>query len=343
MKQADAQLISSAHHIAYLTNLYFFSETEREAYLIITKNKKYLITDKRYSDEARIKAKGFRIIESGTLNFISGEIEEFLKKENIKILGIEEKNLTVFEYKKIKKVIYTKPLFLENLRSIKTHKEILQITKACNLTDLAFEYILKKIKVGISEKEIANELILFFRKNNADYSFPPIVAFGENSSIPHHEPSTVKLKKNQIVLLDFGVKINNYCSDMTRTIYFGKADKRFKEIYNLVLNAQKSAIEKIKSGSKASEIDNLARKVIKEKYEDFSHALGHGIGLEVHEAPTISSRSKELLKNGMIFSIEPGIYIPGYGGVRIEDIVLVRDGKAELISKAKRGLIELNA
>jgi len=343
MNPQTAKFISSIPNIIYLTNLSFFSENEREVFLIITKNKKFIITDKRYSDAVRKYAKDFILIESGAMNFITNEAKSFFEKLNIKILEFEENNLTVFEYKKLIKTVKMIPLEIDTLRLIKNENEINSIRKACGIADSAFEYILTKIKIGVSEKQIAEELIDYFRKSHADYSFRPIVAFGKNSTVPHHEPTNKKLTENQIVLMDFGVKINNYCSDMTRTVFFGKADEKFKNIYTTVLQAQKNAIENIKLGQKTSIIDLAARNHIKKHFEDIPHSVGHGIGLEVHEAPNISPNSKDKVQNGMIFSIEPGIYIRRYGGVRIEDLVLVRSGKAELISKAKRGIIAINA
>lgn len=343
MKNPDANLISSAKNISYISNISFFSETEREVFLIISKNKKFLITDRRYSEEIRNKTIGFEIIDSGALNFIANETKEFFKKEKIKSLGFEENNLTVSEFKNLSKNINLIPIDLKSLREIKTNEEIKLIKRACKTTDSAFKFILSKLKVGVTERSIAHELEDYFKNKNVSNSFQPIVAFGKNSSIPHHESNNTKLRKNQIVLLDFGVKVSGYCSDMTRTVFFGKADAKFKRMYQTVLDAQKIAIGKIIDGIKASEIDKAARDfIIKNGYPNIIHSVGHGIGLEVHESPSVSPKSKDIIKNNMVFSIEPGIYLNEYGGVRIEDLVLVRPTKVELISKAKRGLIELN-
>lgn len=341
-KRQEAKLISSVKNIEYLTNLYFFSETEREAFLIISENKKFLVTDRRYSEEARKKTKDIEIIENGALNFITSVAKDFFKKNYIRTVGYEENNLTAWEYKKLKKLVKMEPLDLKNLRSIKNLDEIKNIKKACKITDEAFSFILTKLKIGVTEKEISDNFISFFQKNNSTFSFNPIVAFGKNSSVPHHKSGGKKLSRNQIVLLDFGVKVNNYCSDMTRTIFFGKADEKFKDIYHTVLEAQKAAIKNIKVEGKASTIDKISREIIKKKYDDIPHALGHGIGLEVHEPPFISPKSKDKIKNNMIFSIEPGIYIPDYGGVRVEDLILVENGKAKTMYKSTKKLIELN-
>ncbi len=266
------------------------------------------------------------------------KIFENLSKK-IKKIGIEENDLSVAEYKKIRKHFKTVNLKeLSNLRTIKGEDEILKIEKACKLGDEAFDFILKKLKLGVSEKQIAFELEFFIKRNGADISFPPIVAFGKNSSIPHHQTSDKRLKTKSIVLLDFGVKLGNYCSDMTRTIFFGKADDKFKKIYNTVLASQQKAIESLKSSMvngqwsidarnadssevdsiRASDIDLVTRNhIVKQGYPTNPHSLRHGIGIEVHESPRLSPESKDILKPGMVFSIEPGIYLAGFGGVRI--------------------------
>ena len=343
MRNPDAKLISSAKNITYLTNISFFSETEREVYLIISKNKKIIITARRYSEEVRKKTKGFEVIDSGALNFIANETGRFFKNEKIKSLGYEENNLTVSEFKILEKKIKMIPIDLRGLREIKSDEEIRNIKKACKIGDSAFNFILSKLMKGVTEREIADEFEDYFKSKNAGSSFQPIVAFGKNSSVPHHQSNNTKLRKNQIVLLDFGVKVNGYCSDMTRTVFFGSADSEFKRMHQTVLDAQQSAINTIKDGIKASNIDKAARDfIIKNGYPDIIHSVGHGIGLEIHESPSLSPKSKDIIKNNMVFSIEPGIYLNEYGGVRIEDLVLVRPTKAELISKAKRSLIELN-
>lgn len=332
-EKLDGIFVSSVSNIIYLTGFSSFSKDEREVYLLIGKDFQYVITDGRYSEAVKKNIPHLKLFEKG----YKKSTEDLFKKhkKDINILGIEEGNLTVGEFKIIKKHFKKlKHLEVGYLRSIKNKEEIDKIKKACDLGDKAFNYILTKIKTGITEKEIAYNLERFIREKGAENSFPIIVAFDKNSSVPHHQTGDTELKSGDIVLIDMGVKIDNYCSDMTRTIFFGKPSQKQKEIYNVVLSAQKKALEflnkqiKIDKKVKASEVDKVARDYIKSKgFPDIPHSLGHGIGLEVHEHPSLSPKSKEILEEGMVFSIEPGIYIEDFGGVRIEDLYTIKNGK----------------
>lgn len=348
LKEFDAILVSSWGNITYLTNYSGFSQTERECFLLITHSKQYLITDKRYSEALTRVAKDFEVLDTGVLHFITKDAKDFFEKEKIKTVGFEDYDLTVSEYSKLKKMARTRPVDLRNLRIIKRKDEIENIKKACAIGDETFAFILKELRVGISEREISDKLETFINLKGADFSFAPIVAFGKNSSVPHHLSGQTKLKKNQIVLLDFGVKVNNYCSDMTRTVFYGSADAQFKRMHEVVLQAQTKAIEFLKSSIinhksiSGKQIDAVARNyIIKQGYPNIIHSLGHGVGIEVHESPHLSPNSKDLIQSGMIFSVEPGIYLPNNGGVRIEDLVLVTKKGAELISHANREIIEI--
>ncbi len=341
LEKVDAILISSNSNIIYLTSYSNFSISERECFLLITKNKRYLITDKRYSEALKRDLKDFEIIDIGATRFLSN-CSDFLKNLKIKKLGFEDDDLKVNEYTTLRKSVILSSVDLSDLRILKTQNEIKNIKSAANVSDKAFEFITKKLKVGVTEKEIAFILKQYIEEKSDGISFDPIVAFGENSSIPHHLSGNAKLKKNQIVLLDFGAKINNYSSDMTRTVFFGKADHKFKEIYETVLQAQKLAIEKVKPGATGHEVDDAARDFITSKnFSQIPHSVGHGIGINVHEKPYISPNSHKKISENMVFSIEPGIYITSYGGVRIEDLVLVTKSGVELISNSKKEIIEI--
>lgn len=232
-------------------------------------------------------------------------------------------------------------------RGIKTPNEIAKIKKACKLGDKVYSQILKRIRLNISEKELAREIVRLIRLNNARLAFRPIVAFGKNSSEVHHKPTNLKLNIDHgFIMIDMGVKLNGYCSDMTRTVFFGLANKTQRKIYKTVLEAQRKSIELIKnyfndiyyySGLKAKDVDKVARDyIIKRGFPNIPHSVGHGIGKRVHESFRLSPKSKTILKNGMVFTIEPGIYIKGYGGVRIEDTFVLKSGKLIQLTKSPK-------
>ena len=364
----DAIFVSNVANIIYLTGFSNFSQEEREAYLIITKDEQFIITDGRYTEAVKKSVPHFELLERSSINRLK---DIFAKFNNIRVLGIEEDNLTVAEYKFVKKYFKQfKNVDLNTNREIKDKEEIVKITKACQLGDQLFDYILKKIRVGVTEKEIAWEMEKFVKKNNAQFSFDPIIAFGANSSVPHHQTGNTRLGsstpsgrsgRGELVLLDFGVRFENYCSDMTRTIFFGKPTDKQTEIYQTVLEVQTKAVEFIKAKLKANQpvrindVDKVAREYILSKnYPDIPHSLGHGIGLQVHEYPYLSAGVKENLEEGMVFSIEPGIYLPAgrqglegigsprseAGGVRIEDLFLISDkGLIKLTKSGSKLLI----
>lgn len=389
----DALLVSSVVNIAYLTGFGGFSKDEREAYLLIMTQPQglthkipgvfgYLFTDGRYFEEVKKVVKNFEIVKIPSLNSFYRELKKMIKKEKIKRLGFEKNNLTVGELERFNgsnhfsKLVPTENI-VENLRAIKDSSEIEAIQKACELTDKTFDYILEKIKPGISEKQLAFEIEFFIKKRDADISFPPIVAFGKNSAVPHHQTSNQRLAarqtgqprstaaaSGQLILIDFGARIENYCSDMTRVVFWGKATKEQKRIYRIVVDAQKKALEHLgrwqaellrshdssEVDLKAKEVDKVARSfIIKAGFKTMPHGLGHGVGLEVHELPRLSPRSKDILKPGMVFSLEPGIYLPasprqggpGEFGIRIEDSIVLEKSGPRILTQTPKEIIEL--
>lgn len=349
-EKLDGLLVTTVSNIIYLTGYSGFSYDEREAFLVITKNKEFLITDGRYSEAVKHYIPHFLLIEINPSKPLNKILKQMVHDEKISRLGFEANNLTYLEYERFKKIIHELiKIDLSSLRIIKDDKEIKYIKEACRIADLAFDYILKRIKLNITEKELAFILESFLKKKGAEPSFPTIVAYGAHSAIPHHQTSNEKLTKNNIILLDFGAKLNNYCSDITRTIYLGKADDKFRNVYNTVLEAQEKAIDflqnfkyKIKSGIMVNTVDNISRKyILKKGFPSIPHSLGHGIGIEVHEAPRISPKNKEILKEGMVFSIEPGIYISGWGGVRTEDLIALKASGLEILTKSRKNLVEI--
>ncbi|OGH06691.1 MAG: hypothetical protein A2W22_02250 [Candidatus Levybacteria bacterium RBG_16_35_11] len=228
---------------------------------------------------------------------------------------------------------------------IRSSREIEDIKKACRISDLAFNFILKKIKIGISEKELAKILSKFLRKKSGGISFRTIVAFGKNSSEVHHKVTNQKLKLSDVIMLDFGAKVNGVCSDITRTVFFGKATDEQKKVYQTVLKAQEKALKYLKSSimnqelCRGFDVDKIARDYIqKQGFPNIPHGLGHAIGRSVHQGPRLSPKSKFFLKPGMVFTIEPAIYLRNFG-VRIEDDILIAEKGIETLSKSPKKLL----
>ncbi|MFH1441793.1 MAG: aminopeptidase P family protein [Candidatus Omnitrophota bacterium] len=338
-KSIDALLINSAANISYLTNY-----ISRDSYLLISKKENIYFTDSRYTQEAKKKLnKNFVIEEIGISNYKSFAVSiyEACLRLKIKKIGFEEKHLYYSQYKKLKEDI-KKPLSLaptrdiiEEIRQIKSTDEINKIKEAINITIKAFNYIKKFIIPGKKEIEIAGQLENYIRHNGATgTSFDIIVASGPNSSFPHHLTSHRKIAKNEPVLIDLGVCYRGYKSDLTRVYFSGKMFPLMGKVYQILINAQERAIKEIKPSVKIKNIDTTARQYIANEGFGgfFNHSLGHGIGLEIHELPHISPKQNSELKEGMVFTIEPGIYLPGKFGIRIEDMVLVTKKGAEILS-----------
>lgn len=376
-QKLDAALISKVANIIYLTNYSGFSNEEREAFLLITPKSQYLFTDGRYSDAVKKLIPDFQLVEISSKNKLNDLLAELIKKHKIQKLGVEENDLKVTEYKTLKKILKNLIDFkFHEHRAVKTSEEINLITKACEIGDKAFDYVIKKIKPEITEKQLMFFLDRFIREQGFEPSFKTIVAFGENSAVPHHQSGERKLKKGDFVLLDFGVKFKNYCSDMTRTLVFAKPSQKQLLIYETVKQAQQKTYEylnqKIKQQSvisakagirakpagvlissqregvlsgmtneiKASDIDKVARDhILKSGFPTIPHSLGHGIGVEVHEHPYLGVNNKEVLKEGMVFSIEPGIYIADFGGVRIEDLYVIEKSGVRQLTTSPKELI----
>ncbi len=346
-QKLDAVLITSVPNIIYITDYNGFSPIEREAYLLVTTGNAFLIVSPLHFEETKEEAKNVKVLERTRETPFSEIIKDLIKKYDIKTCGFETESITFSEYKFISKLFPKfKSADLSNLRIIKTQNEIDSIKNACKLGDKAYSYILKNLRIGMTEKEIALELEWFIRKAGHDISFPPVVAFEEHAAVPHHNSGETKLKNNNLILLDFGAKVENYCSDMTRVFFFGKTTTERKKVYKTVVDSQNRAIEYIEKKLNKNEkaiatiVDSTARDFNVEKgYPPFNHS-SHGIGLEVHENPHISI-SKEPLENGMIFSIEPGIYLPGKFGVRIEDLFAIQNNKLIPLTLSTKELIEI--
>lgn len=263
------------------------------------------------------------------------------KKNRINKLGIETKNITYSFGKKLHKSMELTDIgYLISLqRMIKDDLEIKHIRKSCQIASLAVKYAQKLIKPGMSEIEIYYKIEGFFAKNNVKQAFPTIVASGPNSALPHHISSNRKIRRNDTILIDLGCIYKGYCSDLTRTFYLGKINKSQKTVFSLVEQAKNLATDLLKNDVESKKIDSAAREIIEQGgYGDkFIHTTGHGVGIEIHEAPRLSSKDSTRLKSGMVVTVEPGIYLKGSFGVRLEDTLLVTQKGCEVLTDQKKG------
>lgn len=340
MKMLDMQgmIVSNLVNITYLTGI------KAEGILLITRKENIFLTDGRYIEEVHnVLTVDDEIIVYEFKDFTTDEYENFfLFCENV---GFEEDYVTYSKYKeymhkyKINNLQETEKI-IEKQRMIKDEEEIEKIQKACEITDNCFEYLKEFIKVGKTEKEIAIEIEKYFRLNGADgLSFEPIVASGANSSKPHAVPTDKKIDLGDVITLDFGCKYKGYCSDMTRTIFVGYIPEAVKEIYDLVLKNQLQTEKELKEGANVKLLTKMVENDFKLNGYDLIHSLGHGVGLDVHEYPYINNRNDFLLKDKMVVTNEPGIYIPGKFGVRIEDTVLITKSGCINLTKSDKNYI----
>ena len=337
----DAIFITDMYNLRYFTGF-----TGTTGIALATKEGNFFFSDFRYKEQGtkQVEANGFKFVEVGRNSL--DKVKEIIDKFGIKKVGFEDLNMTFNYYKKIEELFKVELLALgsalSNQRLIKKDFEIENIKKATEISDIAFAETIKIVKAGMSEKDVAAHLEYIQRKLGAeDKSFNTIVASGYRSALPHGVASDKKIGNNELVTTDFGAYYNGYVSDVTRTFFVGdKIEDKQREIYNIVLEANLLAIKHVKAGMKGSELDKIARDYIAGKgYGDnFGHGLGHGIGLEIHEAPTVSPLGDIVLEENMLITIEPGIYIEGYGGVRIEDDVIVKKDGCVVLNKTSKEL-----
>lgn len=340
-EQLEALLITNPYNRRYITG---FTGTAGAA--LITAEDALLITDFRYTTQATEQAPQFQVVEHKQP--LLKEVASIVENRNIRIAGFEKNDVTYGLFEVMKKEIPAelKPVsgLIEKLRLIKTEDEINIIKAAAEIADAAFEHILSYIKPGIKEIDVSNELEIFMRKQGAtSSSFDIIVASGHRSALPHGVASDKLIQSGELVTLDFGALYKGYCSDITRTVAVGEISGELEEIYRTVLDAQLKGMEGIKAGITSRQADALTRDHINEAgYGDyFGHSTGHGLGLEVHEGPALSHRSEQILKAGMVVTVEPGIYVDGIGGCRIEDdTVITSEGNIPLTASPKH-LIKL--
>ncbi|MFF2448626.1 M24 family metallopeptidase [Neobacillus sp. NPDC058068] len=336
----DGILITSPFNRRYISNF-----TGSAGVVLISADKAQFITDFRYIEQAAKQCQGFEIVKFSSS--IPEEVARLAKNLGIQKLGFEEDYLTCSSFKLYDKEVEAElvPItgVIEKLRLIKTDAEIKILKVAADIADAAFKHILDFIRPGKTELEVSNELEFFMRKAGAtSSSFDTIVASGYRSALPHGVASDKVIEAGDFVTMDYGAYYNGYVSDITRTVAVGDPDGKLREIYEIVLEAQLRGMAGIKPGITGKEADALTRDYITEKGygEYFGHSTGHGIGLEVHEGPSLSMKSEVILETGMMVTCEPGIYIPGLGGVRIEDdTLLTEDGNQALTHSTKELII----
>ena len=337
----DSFLITSPYNLRYLTNF-----TGTTGLAVITLEKAFFITDFRYTEQAAAQAQGFEIIKN--VGPIFEEVADLVQKEGLRELGFEETTVSFLEYSVLEEIIDAQLIpisgMIEELREIKDEEEIAIIEKACSIADLAYDHILKMIQPGMTEIEVANQLDFYMRSLGASgVSFETIVASGLRSAMPHGVASKKIIEQGDLITIDFGCYYEGYVSDMTRTFAIGDPGEQLKEIYQIVLEAQLAVLEVAKPGVTGKQIDAVARDYItKHGYgEAFGHSTGHGIGLEIHEGPNVSVRAEKQFVPGNIITDEPGIYLPGIGGVRIEDDLLITSDGNRVLTHSPKELIIL--
>lgn len=352
-EEIDALLITNHSNIFYLTGISAFSEKERDARILLTQNSIYLFTSMLYSEMVKKRASHVSLVELSYQQPFTKSLLEILKENSVRALCFEKNNLLFYEYESLSvslsksaKLLATQD-FVESVRTIKDPSEQKYIQNACNLTDKAFDFIVRHVKSGVSEKELAFKIDTFIRENGEDIAFPTIVAFGENSAIPHHHPTDYRLsEKDVFVLFDFGAKVGEYCSDMSRTVFFGKVSDHHKKMYDTTATAQRKGLEVLsgytRNGFRSTDIQNQANAIITTQgFPEIPHSIGHGVGIDVHESPSLSLYSEADLEEGMVVTVEPGIYIPDFGGIRIEDTVLLKKDGIEILTKSPKDFIAL--
>ncbi len=319
-----------------------------EGYAIVSKAGCRYFTDSRYIESAQKNIQGFEVLEFNAKKTLSDLLNQSIAEFGIGTLGFEEEYLTVAELDSFKlrlKADFTPAQSLINpFRGSKEAWEIDRMREAQRITDAAFAEVCPRIKEGMTEKELAAELIYCLYKNGAEgLSFDPIVVAGPNSSMPHGVPGDRPIQKGDFITMDFGVIYQGYCSDMTRTVALGYATEEMQKVYDTVLKAQLAGIAMTRAGVSGAEVDGAARQVIADAGYGayFGHGYGHSLGLEIHEAPNCNPRNQEPLPVGAVCSAEPGIYLPGKFGVRIEDVVVVEENSCSILTQSPKDLLIL--
>ncbi len=336
----DVFFVSQPENRRYLSGF-----TGSAGYLLITPEEALLLVDSRYTEQAAQQAPDFEVVRVGNQP-LEKELPPILGRLGGRRWGLEKEHVTVGLYERLTPAFEEAGITLvgtaglvEQLRAVKDAEELERLRRAIHLTDEAFAHFVGWVRPGVTEREAAWEIEKYIREHGGDgLAFPTIVAAGPNGAMAHHSPSDRPLQEGEPIVIDMGAIYQGYCADMTRTICLGAPDERFREVYALVLRAQEAAEAGIRAGMSGIEADRLARQVIEGAGygEQFGHGLGHAVGLVVHETPRLSALAEDPLPAGATVTVEPGIYLPGWGGVRIEDVVLVKEGGVEVLTQTPK-------
>ncbi len=344
-EKGRAALIMSEENICYFTSFH-----SSNGYLLVTGDKAFFLTDSRYIEAAQNKISSCDEILQ--IKSMEADLMPLIEGLDIKELELESERITVSRYQKIRELVPSVYVIcdgsldsaIDEIRIKKNETEVAKIVKAQRIAERAFDYILSFISTGKTEKEIALELEYFMLKNGADgLSFETICVSGKNSSLPHGVPTDKKIEKGDFITMDYGATTEFYHSDMTRTVAVGEVSSKQIEVYETVLKAQMAGLEAVKAGVNCKDVDAVSRKIISDASygEFFGHGLGHGVGVEIHEQPSLNPSSKAVLAEGHIVTVEPGIYLPGEFGVRIEDMALVTADGCINLTECEKKLIVL--
>lgn len=340
-RQLDAILVQKPENRTYITGF-----TGSDGFILATAREALLLVDFRYVEQATAEAPGFEIVKAERRYFDT--IAEVIRHRELKRVGFENDGLTYKQYEELAKRVTPAELVaidtVDRLRWIKDADELGRIRRAAAIADEAFAHVQLLLRPGTVEWDIAIEMEFFMRRHGANkQAFETIVVSGPRSSLPHGRASDRAMSSGDYVTLDFGAVYRSYASDCTRTVVLGEASARQREIYQIVLAAQQAALNGIRPGLTGKEADALARKVIADAgYGDaFGHSLGHGVGLAVHEGPTLSPLEEAKLESGMVVTVEPGIYLSGWGGVRVEDLVVLTAHGCDVLTRAPKELMTL--
>lgn len=337
----DGMWVSNLTNVRYLTGY-----TGSAGSCLVLGDTLAFFTDGRYIEQSKREVKNFARYIDSVSHLKNAEKNELIPKGTK--LGFEADFVSVRVLKTMKSLFPNVELVetsrvVEKVASVKDEFEIAALKTAVEITDTVYDEVIKMIRPGVTEKTIANEFIFKYRKHGVVEGYSPIVASGENSALPHATPSDKEFQNGDFVVIDTGARYAGYTADMTRTPLIGKAAEKQKEIYQIVKRAQKAGVDGVKAGMSCKDADSLTRDVIDAAgYGDaYSHSTGHGIGLEIHTMPRLSQMSDDVLKENNVVTIEPGIYLPGWGGVRIEDDVVIKKYGCEILNQTTKDLIEL--